>query len=71
GMGQTWHTLSWIWITTRINLEDGANEHNNEVLHSEWCRSRARVHQAHEEVLLLQEEMHRTLKFLEWRGEWW
>ncbi|KAK0474671.1 hypothetical protein EDD18DRAFT_1116452 [Armillaria luteobubalina] len=65
GMGQTWHTLSWIWITTRINLEDGADEHNDEVLRSEWCHSCARAHQAHEEVLLLWEEMHRTLKFLE------
>ncbi|KAK0495266.1 hypothetical protein EDD18DRAFT_1310020 [Armillaria luteobubalina] len=43
-MGQTWHTLSWIWITTRINLEDGADEHNDEVLCSEWCHSRARAH---------------------------
>ncbi|KAK0485564.1 hypothetical protein EDD18DRAFT_1311691 [Armillaria luteobubalina] len=39
GTGQTWHTLSWIWITTRINLEDRADEHNNEVLHSEWCHT--------------------------------
>ncbi|KAK0484271.1 hypothetical protein EDD18DRAFT_1311853 [Armillaria luteobubalina] len=71
GTGQTWRTLSWIWITMRINLEDGADEHNDEVLHSEWYCSRARAHRAHEEVLLLREEMRRTLKFLEWRGEWW
>ncbi|KAK0220577.1 hypothetical protein IW262DRAFT_1448720 [Armillaria fumosa] len=71
GMGQTWHTLSWIWMTTKINLEDRADENNDEVLHSKWCRSRARAHRAHEEVLLLREEMRRTLKFLEWRGEWW
>ncbi|KAK0227744.1 hypothetical protein IW262DRAFT_1445677 [Armillaria fumosa] len=65
GTGQTWRTLSWIWMTTKINLEDRVDENNDEVLCSEWCRSRARVHQAHEEVLLLREEMHRTLKFLE------
>ncbi|KAK0209697.1 hypothetical protein IW262DRAFT_1302151 [Armillaria fumosa] len=65
GMGQTWHTLSWIWMTMKINLEDRADENNDEVLHSEWCCSRARAHRAHEEVLLLREEMHRTLKFLE------
>ncbi|KAK0225741.1 hypothetical protein IW262DRAFT_1267130 [Armillaria fumosa] len=71
GMGQTWHTLSWIWMTMKINLEDRVDENNDEVLHSEWCHSHARAHRAHEEVLLLQEEMRRTLKFLEWRGEWW
>ncbi|KAK0214468.1 hypothetical protein IW262DRAFT_1450136 [Armillaria fumosa] len=69
GTGQTWRSLSWIWITTKINLEDRADKNNNEVLCSEWCRSRARVHRAHEEVLLLWEEMRRSLKFLEWRGE--
>ncbi len=71
GMGQTWRTLSWIWMTTKINLEDGADENSDEVLCSEWCHSRARAHRACEEVLLLREEMRRTLRFLEWRGEWW
>ncbi|KAK0237087.1 hypothetical protein EDD85DRAFT_953083 [Armillaria nabsnona] len=47
GMGQTWRSLSWIWTTAKISLDDGADENNNE------------------------EEMHRTLKFLEWRGTWW
>ncbi|KAK0458213.1 uncharacterized protein EV420DRAFT_1479955 [Desarmillaria tabescens] len=71
GTGQTWHTLSWIWTTTKINLADGADENNDEVLYLEWCHSHARAYQAREEVLLLWEEMRRTLKFLEWRGEWW
>ncbi|KAK0459382.1 uncharacterized protein EV420DRAFT_1642357 [Desarmillaria tabescens] len=71
GTGQTWRTLSWIWTTTKINLADGADENDDEVLRSEWCRSRARAHRAREEVLLLREEMCRTLRFLEWRGEWW
>ncbi|PBK67336.1 hypothetical protein ARMSODRAFT_989178 [Armillaria solidipes] len=35
GTGQTWRTLSWIWTTMKINLEDGADENNDEVLHSE------------------------------------
>ncbi|KAK0456981.1 hypothetical protein EV421DRAFT_1887058 [Armillaria borealis] len=71
GTGQTWHSLSWIWTTAKISLDDGANENNDEVLRSEWCRSCARAHRSREEVLLLQEEMRRTLKFLEWRGTWW
>ncbi|KAK0467694.1 uncharacterized protein EV420DRAFT_1616586 [Desarmillaria tabescens] len=71
GTGQTWRTLSWIWTTMKINLADGADENDDEVLCSEWCHSRARAHRAREEVLLLREEMRRTLRFLEWRGEWW
>ncbi|PBK65438.1 hypothetical protein ARMSODRAFT_978246 [Armillaria solidipes] len=65
GTGQTWHSLSWIWTTAKISLDDGADENNDEVLQSEWCRSRARAHRSREEVLLLREEMCRTLKFLE------
>ncbi|PBK58710.1 hypothetical protein ARMSODRAFT_1028038 [Armillaria solidipes] len=71
GTGQTWCSLSWIWMTAKISLDDGADENNDEVLQSEWCRSRARAHRSREEVLLLREEMCRTLKFLEWRGTWW
>ncbi|KAK0435340.1 uncharacterized protein EV420DRAFT_1653285 [Desarmillaria tabescens] len=71
GTGQTWRTLSWIWTMTKINLVDGADENDDEVLHLEWCCSRARAHWAREEVLLLWEEMRRTLRFLEWREEWW
>ncbi len=69
--GQTWRSLSWIWTTGKISLDDGADENNNEVLQSEWCHSCARAHCSREEVLLLRKEMHRTLKFLEWRGTWW
>ncbi len=71
GMGQTWCSLSWIWTTAKISLDDGANENNDEVLRSEWCCSCARAHHSWEEVLLLWEEMRRTLKFLEWQGTWW
>ncbi len=71
GTGQTWHTLSWIWMTMKINLDNGADEISNEVLHSKWCCSHARAHWACEKILLLWEEMHRTLRFLKWWGEWW
>ncbi|KAK0458711.1 uncharacterized protein EV420DRAFT_1479410 [Desarmillaria tabescens] len=33
GTGQTWRTLSWIWTMTKINLVDGADENDDEVLH--------------------------------------
>ncbi|EIW74480.1 hypothetical protein CONPUDRAFT_67415, partial [Coniophora puteana RWD-64-598 SS2] len=37
----------------------------------QWCKSRARAHRWSEEVELLQEEMGRVLRFLEWHASWW
>ncbi|KAK7041917.1 hypothetical protein VNI00_008898 [Paramarasmius palmivorus] len=72
GTGETRKELSWIWLSGgKIDLEDGADENDNEVLRSEWCRSRARARRAKEEVLLVQEEMRRTLEYLEWRATEW
>ncbi|KAK7019683.1 hypothetical protein VNI00_018005 [Paramarasmius palmivorus] len=72
GTGETRKELSWIWVSGgKIELEDGADENENEVLRSEWCKSRARARRAQEEVLLVEEEMRRTLEFLEWRAQEW
>ncbi|PBK62691.1 hypothetical protein ARMSODRAFT_895409, partial [Armillaria solidipes] len=70
GTGETQRTLSWIWLTTLIDVEDRTDK-NNDILQSEWCRSRARASRSKEEVLLLREEMCKVLKFLEWRSSWW
>jgi len=40
-------------------------------LRIEWCRARARAMRWSEEVLLLEEEMRRVLRFLEWHAKWW
>lgn len=47
------------------------NEPSDDILRVEWCKSRARANRATEEVLLLKEEMRRTLAFLKWRVSWW
>ncbi|KAK7019655.1 hypothetical protein VNI00_018040 [Paramarasmius palmivorus] len=72
GTGETRKGYSWIWHSGgKIDLNDGADEADNEILRSEWCKSRARSLRATEEVLLLREEMRRTLRYLEWMaGEW-
>ena len=44
---------------------------SRKVLRIEWCRTRARVMRFEEEVELLQEEMRRTLAFLQWQSAWW
>lgn len=68
--GETRRTLSWIWTVEGINNID-TREPSDDVLQVEWCKSRARANRAKEEVLLLKEEMRRTLEFLKWRGRWW
>ena len=37
----------------------------------EWAKTKARADQWSEEVLLLIEEMHRVIVYLEWKATWW
>jgi hypothetical protein len=68
GTGETRRTLSWIWTTMPLDLADGQND---DILRSEWAKSRARAARATEEVNLLREEMRRVLMFLPWKADWW
>ncbi|KAK0432574.1 hypothetical protein EV421DRAFT_1910833 [Armillaria borealis] len=70
GTGEMHHTLSWIWRTTAVNVED-STDNNKEILQAEWCKSQVRAKRSMEEVLLLREEMHHVLEFLLWKVEWW
>jgi hypothetical protein len=69
GTGETHRTLSWIWTTKSRTPKD--DDEIDEVLRSEWAKSRARANRCKEEVLLLKEEMRRVLVFLEWKHDWW
>lgn len=40
-------------------------------MRAEWAKAKARADRWHEEVLLLTEEMRRTISFLDWKGNWW
>lgn len=44
---------------------------DDDILRAEWARSRARVERAKEEVMMVKEEMGRTLRFLGWKERWW
>ncbi|KAF7288903.1 hypothetical protein MIND_01406300 [Mycena indigotica] len=61
--------MSWIWTAP------GAFDDQEEQLHTsmrvEWCRAMARKTRWNEEVMLLEEEMRRTLRYLEWQAKWW
>jgi len=62
------YTLSWIWRsgTTTISPDEV-----NEDMRMEWAQCAARADRWEEEVTLLQEEMRRTVQFLEWKsGDW-
>ncbi|KAK7016446.1 hypothetical protein VNI00_018883 [Paramarasmius palmivorus] len=72
GTGETRKGYSWIWYAGRkIDVRDGADERDNEILRSEWCKSRARANRMTEEVLMLREEMRRGLAYLEWAAKEW
>ncbi|KAK7035315.1 hypothetical protein VNI00_012082 [Paramarasmius palmivorus] len=72
GTGNTRKSISWIWWHGgSFVLEDGADENDNEVLRSEWCKARARAMRAWEELMLVREEMRRTLEYLDWRAREW
>jgi hypothetical protein len=71
GTGETYKTLSWIWTTGHTLRIDDQTDADDRVLRAEWCKSRARKTRATEEVLKVQEEMRRTLNYLEWRSAWW
>ncbi|KAJ7898272.1 hypothetical protein B0H14DRAFT_2332228 [Mycena olivaceomarginata] len=62
---------SWIWVTQgeQYNPADGAAM--NEAVRIDWARVRARAHRWREEVDLLEAEMARVTRFLEWRAQWW
>ncbi|PPR02839.1 hypothetical protein CVT26_009581 [Gymnopilus dilepis] len=68
GTGETRRTISWIWYNARTVQPD---DEKDEILRSEWAKSRARAERAREEVLLLREEMRRVLKYLDWKAKWW
>ncbi|KAF7293092.1 CxC2 domain-containing protein [Mycena indigotica] len=61
--------MSWIWTAP------GAFDNEEEQLHTsmkvEWARAFARKTRWNEEVMLLEEEMRRVLRYLEWEAKWW
>lgn len=71
GTGETYKMLSWIWTTAQNLKIDDHSDSDDQVLRAEWCRSRARAKRTEEEVQKVQEEMARTLRYLEWKSEWW
>ncbi|KAK7046263.1 hypothetical protein R3P38DRAFT_2507036 [Favolaschia claudopus] len=63
--------LSWIWMARGEKWNPGDDVAMNEAVRIEWAKTRARALRWQEEVTLLEEEMRRTLQYLQWRSDWW
>jgi len=66
GTGETRRTISWIWLNRSLGVDA-----SDDVLRSGWAKSRARAARGREEVMLLKEEMQRTLESLAWEADDW
>ncbi|KAF7343820.1 CxC2 domain-containing protein [Mycena sanguinolenta] len=70
GLGENTRLVSWIWWSAGTG-GGLVGEEMAEGVRVEWCKAYARVKRWREEVLLLQEEMARCLRTLEWQAAVW
>ncbi|KAF7294276.1 CxC2 domain-containing protein [Mycena chlorophos] len=61
--------MSWIWNTAGAFDDQEQNLHD--AMRVEWTRALARKNRWNEEVMLLEEEMRRVLRYLQWEVMWW
>jgi len=73
GTGEMTRTLSWIWLVERRDgkVEGLNDDENDDILRSEWAKSRARANRSSEEVMMVREEMRRLVEFLMWMARVW
>ncbi|KAJ6475381.1 hypothetical protein C8R45DRAFT_1159328 [Mycena sanguinolenta] len=62
-------TLSWIWYTAKAG--DPSEQELVEALRVEWCKAYARMRRWHEDVVLVEEEMRRTIEYGYWQAREW
>ncbi|KAJ7161942.1 hypothetical protein C8R43DRAFT_880650 [Mycena crocata] len=66
--GQTKHKISWIWLSSEIKDGDTALIDS---LRVEWCKAYSLAHRWHEDIVLVDEEMRRTIEYGAWSAcEW-
>ncbi|KAG2051169.1 hypothetical protein BDR06DRAFT_983690 [Suillus hirtellus] len=69
GVGEGRHQVSWIWMMEGINCN--GRDCDDDGVHIEWCKSRARALRWTEQVELLTEEMERVIQFFHWDTQHW
>ncbi|KAF7367657.1 CxC2 domain-containing protein [Mycena sanguinolenta] len=68
-LGEGRRTLSWIWYTAKGG--EPTELELVEALRVEWCKAYARMRRWHEDVVLVEEEMRRTIQYGYWEaGQW-
>ncbi|KAF8146729.1 hypothetical protein K438DRAFT_2092496 [Mycena galopus ATCC 62051] len=68
-LGESRRTLSWIWYTAKAG--EPTEQELVEALRVEWCKAYARMRRWHEDVVLVEEEMRRTIQYGYWEaGQW-
>ncbi|KAJ7016376.1 hypothetical protein C8F04DRAFT_981782 [Mycena alexandri] len=67
--GETHRHLSWIWYA--VSKKQGEDERLHEALRVEWCKAYSRSRRWREELVLVEEEMRRTIEFGEWARRRW
>ncbi|KAG6835012.1 hypothetical protein H0H93_005636, partial [Arthromyces matolae] len=71
-VGEGRRTLSWIWYgVTADDIDEDLDGSLHDGIRIEWLKARARAQRWKEEVMLLNEEMRRILRYTEWRAQWW
>ncbi|KAJ7028998.1 hypothetical protein C8F04DRAFT_963379 [Mycena alexandri] len=70
-LGESRRTLSWIWYTAKATDPDEAELVEGTTLRVEWCKAYARMRRWREDVVLVEEEMRRTIEYGYWAScEW-
>ncbi|KAJ7754658.1 hypothetical protein DFH07DRAFT_868558 [Mycena maculata] len=67
--GETHRKLSWIWYTSKAT--DPSEAELTDALRIEWCKAYARTRRWREDVVLVEEEMRRTIEFGYWMAATW
>ncbi len=68
---QSRYEMSWIWLVGKSGSTDDSHENWDESMQAEWAKMKARQDRWNEEYQLIQEEMKRTVVYLEWKASWW
>ncbi|KAJ3500512.1 hypothetical protein NMY22_g19238 [Coprinellus aureogranulatus] len=70
GRSQTEKVLSWIWRMAGAS-DDMKGDFSADTRRVEWGKSYARVQRYKEEIMLVKEEMRRTVRFFVWKEARW
>ncbi|KAJ7318568.1 hypothetical protein DFH08DRAFT_1036369 [Mycena albidolilacea] len=68
-LGEGRRTLLWIWYSARP--EEPTEAELVEALRVEWCKAYARMQRWQEDVVLVEEEMRRTIEYGYWSAREW